>query len=163
MITLDSFSPTFGLTIGGTLVEILGSGFAPLTTVAPVPGELAAAPPPSVRVRFGDAEAQILAQTETRLLVRAPAVSLSMVDAAAEVDEVNGLPTAELDLDIVVENLDGFGNYMVARGSGWLLYERFEGWWFEVGDVGELPNSRMVGTWIIRLPDLPTPTAAQEG
>jgi hypothetical protein len=68
-----------------------------------------------------------------------------------------------VDSEAVVENLDGFGSYMVARGSGWLLYERFEGWWFEVGDVGGLPNSRMVGTWIIRLPDLPTPTAAQEG
>lgn len=109
MIVIDSFSPEFGLTVGGTLVELLGSGFAPLIAAAPVPGELAAAPAPSVRVRFGLAEAEILAQSETRLLVRAPAVTLEMVELAGEVDEVNGLPTAELDLDIVVENLDGDG------------------------------------------------------
>ena len=67
-----------------------------------------------------------------------------------------------VDSEAVVESIDGFGNYMVARGSSWFLYERFEGWWFKAGDVGELPNSHMVGTWIVRLPDLPTPTAAQE-
>ena len=48
------------------------------------------------------------------------------------------------------------------QSDGEIRGHHSEGWWFEVGDVGELPNSRMVGTWIIRLPDLPTPTAAQE-
>lgn len=116
------------------------------------------------RDRHANAYIDLHGQHVTKMLELANAKSaIKRAEAERDAAVARAMPEAVyVDSEAVVENLDGFGNYMVARGSAWFLYERFEGWWFEVGDVGELPNSRMVGTWIVRLPDLPTPTAAQE-
>lgn len=107
MITIDTISPEFGLTLGGTMVRIEGSGFAPGHPSPSVKPPFAA-PPPSVRVKFGSVAGELLAQSSTLLVVRSPAVSIETMLASAA-DPTTGLPSPELDVDIVVENLDTDG------------------------------------------------------
>lgn len=106
MISVDTISPTFGLTLGGTLVRVTGTGFAP-GHPSPSTKPPFAAPPPSVRVRFGDSVAELLAQTSTLLVVRVPAVTAATM--LAQPADATGLPSPEIDVDVVVENLDTDG------------------------------------------------------
>lgn len=112
MISVTSISPDFGLTLGGTLVRVVGSGFAP-GHPSPSTKPPFAAPPPSVRVRFGDLVGELLAQTSTLLVVRTPSVSIDAM-LTNDIDPTTGLPSPELDLNVVVENLDTNGDVLEA-------------------------------------------------
>jgi hypothetical protein len=90
--TIISISPTLGHTGGGSLVEILGTGFrVPTPQTAPSAGEPVPVAPPSIEVEFGGVAAtRIQFISDTRIFVVTP-----------EVDEA--------DVDVVLRNIDDSG------------------------------------------------------
>lgn len=113
-IVIDSFAPEFGLTIGGTLVVIEGSGFAPLVPIEVAPGEITPAPLPAVRAMFGTLEGRIIAQSETRLIVLTPRIEVETMLALGALDPDTKTPTATADVSLTVENLDEDGDVIEA-------------------------------------------------